>query len=101
MSELCNLDRRKNRDRRGAPRNLASGRIEISFDNPVPAMVDAEMVESSATGFRAAHNSSSIEPGLDVRYRAASESGRARVIWTHVVLGRRVSGFLRLHGDSN
>jgi len=86
--EFCRLDQRKNRDRRGASRALASGHVEISFDNPVPAMIEAEMVESSATGFRAAHDSRSLEPGLDVRYRAASASGRARVMWTHVQYGR-------------
>lgn len=96
MSDFFNLDRRKNRDRRTAVRALASGRVEISFDNPAPALIEAEMIESSATGFRAAHASKALEPGLVVTYREPEVSGRARVIWTHVLEGRRVSGFLRM-----
>jgi len=96
VSDFFNLDRRKNRDRRQSARALASGRVEISFDNPAPAVIEAEMIESSATGFRAAHASNTLEPGLVVSYREPAAAGRARVIWTHVVEGRRVSGFLRL-----
>ena len=96
MSDLFNLDRRKTRDRRKAARTVASGHIEILFEDPAPALVDAEMIESSAAGFRAAHDSEALEPGLLVRYQESAASGTARVIWTHVLHGRRVSGFLRL-----
>lgn len=94
MSEPSHLDRRKQRDRRVAARSLASGRVEILLSDPTPAIVEAEMIESSASGFRAAHDSKALEPGLNVRYQAASGSGSARIIWTHVLQGRRVSGFL-------
>lgn len=100
MSELFTPDRRKNRDRRKAARASASGHVEIFLNDPVPTVIQAEMIESSATGFRAAHDSKALEPGLDVGYREASASGRARIIWTHVFQGRRVSGFLRLPGAS-
>ena len=96
MSEFFNLDRRKNRDRRETARVMTGGRIRIWFDDPAPSMVEAEMIESSASGFRAAHDSKALEPGLNVRYQGPSASGRARIIWTHVLQGRRVSGFLRL-----
>jgi hypothetical protein len=96
MSELFHLDRRKNRDRRNSERLPVSGRVAISFDNPVPVKLDVDMIESSATGFRAVHDSSALEAGLNVRYQETSASGYARVIWTHVLQGRRISGFLRL-----
>lgn len=89
-------DRRKNRDRRGAPREAASGRIEILFSNPAPVHLEAELVESSATGFRASYQARPLEPGLRVTYRNAGASGEARVIWTHLEEGLRVSGFLVL-----
>jgi hypothetical protein len=83
-------------DRRGSRRIAASGRVEIWIDHPVPSNVAAELIESSATGFRASHHSTFLEPGLEVRYRTGASSGRARVIWTHVFQDRHVSGFFLL-----
>ncbi|MBZ5601220.1 MAG: hypothetical protein LAO79_02835 [Acidobacteriia bacterium] len=93
---LFNEDRRKNRDRRSAPRAPASGRVSLSFANPAPVTVEAEWIETSASGFRLAHNSNAIEPGLEVFYESDGKRGRARVIWTHVLVGRHVSGFVEL-----
>jgi len=93
---LFNADRRKNRERRGTPRTAASGRVTVWFDNPERTTVEAEWVETSATGFRLAHDSTAIEPGLEISYEGAHGRGRARVIWTHVLEGRRVSGFVTL-----
>jgi hypothetical protein len=83
-------------DRRKEERSPQSGAIEISFEDPVPVTVRAELLEVSARGFRAAHNEKALAPGLEVDYKSASSSGRARVIWTHVLEGRCVSGFLLL-----
>ncbi len=96
MSELFIADRRKNRDRRVAVRTPADGAVELSFDFPVPTVIVAELVETSATGFRAVHDSKALEAGLEVSYRGPRASGRARVVWTHVLNGRRVSGFIVL-----
>jgi hypothetical protein len=87
-------DRRRSRDRRAALREAASGALEISFDTPVPTTVSASLVETSSTGFRASHDSKVLEPGLNVSYKRDGVSGEALVIWTHVLGGRRVSGFL-------
>lgn len=87
-------DRRKNRDRRVAPREPQSGALEISFEAPVSTTIPASLVETSSTGFRALHDSTALEPGLEVSFKREGASGQARVIWTHVLDGRRVSGFL-------
>src|ERR1700691_128020 len=87
-------DRRRRRDRRAALRGAACGALEISFDAPVPTTVSASLVETSATGFRASHDSKALEPGLNVSYKGDGVSGQALVIWTHVLGGRRVSGSL-------
>jgi hypothetical protein len=89
-------DRRQNRERRATARTAAEGALKISFQNPAPATIEAEWIESSATGFRAAHSSKALEPGLEVSYASPRGSGRARVIWTHVLDRHRVSGFLLL-----
>lgn len=101
MSDLFNPDRRKSRDRRMAPRAAASGNVEISFDQPVPTLIKAELIETSRLGFRALHNSQALEPGLEVSYRGPGMSGRARIIWTHVSSAGRVSGFLVLSNSSH
>lgn len=93
-------DRRKNRDRRGAPREAERGVVEISFDTPVPMTIQANLVETSAIGFRALHDSKAIEPGLVVRYKRVGASGEARVVWTQLLQGRCVSGFLVVRAES-
>jgi hypothetical protein len=93
---LFNPERGRERERRGAARVPASGRIQLSFADPAPIVVEGELVESSATGFRVVHDSRSISPGVEVDYRRNGTRGRARVIWTHVLNERRVSGFLIL-----
>jgi hypothetical protein len=89
-------DRRKNRERRGAERAAESGRVRIWFENPARVDLEAEWIETSATGFRLAHDSDALEAGLEVSYESQEQFGRARVVWTHVLDGRRVSGFVRL-----
>ena len=67
------------------------------FDNPEHITVDAEFIESSATGFRLAHDSDALEPGLEVSWESEEgRGGKALVIWTHVAQDRRVSGFVAL-----
>ena len=83
-------------ERRSAKRQARTGRVEISFQDPMPATVEAELIEVSKTGFRAAYASKGLAPGLEVEYRRDGRSGRARVIWTHILEGNRVSGFLIL-----
>jgi len=83
-------------ERRIAPRVPRSGRLEITYADPLPATVDAELIESSSTGFRASHACARLVPGLEVHFGGGGNSGRARVIWTHVLQKQRVSGFLLL-----
>ena len=83
-------------ERRIAARIPCSGRVEISFSDPVPATAEAELIESSSTGFRASHECTRLVPGLEVHFGGDGKSGRARVMWTHVLQKRRVSGFLVL-----
>ncbi len=84
-------------DRRAVPRIPSTGLVEIRFGEPAPEILEAELLEVSAQGFRAAHDSTRLEPGLDVFFRKSGElPARARVIWTHVLGDRRISGFLVL-----
>ena len=75
--------------------------VEISLAAPVPMRIPAVLVETSATGFRASHDSKELEPGRAVHYERDGASGEARVIWTHVLEGRRMSGFLVVREPNN
>jgi len=82
-------------ERRKVLRTPSSGCLAIMLDGPAPERVEAELIEISSMGFRAAHDSKTLEPGLEVF--CTFDGGKpvsARVIWTHVLGGRRVSGFL-------
>ena len=94
MSLGFNGERRTIHDRRKSPRNGTSGRVLISITDPVRSTVEAELVETSEMGFRISHGSKELVPGIVVEYSASHASGRARVIWTHVLEGRHVSGFM-------
>ena len=83
-------------DRRGAERIAQTDAVELSFENPVPVTIQAILIDGSATGFRASHDCEALEPKVIVHFKRAGGSGRARVIWTHVLNQRRVSGFMLL-----
>ena len=83
-------------ERRQTPRFRASGPVEILFEDPLPIIVEAELHETSERGFRISHSNQELVPGLEVRLRRDGAIRRARVIWTHVLEGRRVSGCLLL-----
>jgi hypothetical protein len=83
-------------DRRREERSPQAGAVELSFDDPNPITIEGELVEISERGFRLRHDSKELAPGLEVRYSRSDACGRARVIWTHVLEGRCVSGFLVL-----
>jgi hypothetical protein len=83
-------------DRRRAPRVPVFERAEILFEDPLLTTVDVELNETSERGFRISHDSQRLVPGLDVRLRRGAALQRARVIWTHLLEGRRVSGCLLL-----
>ncbi len=83
-------------DPRQGPRFHASGPVEILFEDPMPITVQAELHETSERGFRISHGSNQIVPGLEVRLRRNGATQQARVVWTHIREGRKVSGCLLL-----
>ncbi len=90
MSSELNTERRRDQ------RSPQSGAIEIFFEDPRPVKVSADLIEISERGFRAAHDEKALAPGLQVEFKRGDAQQRARVIWTHILEGRCVSGFLIL-----
>jgi hypothetical protein len=83
-------------ERRRFTRFPRSELVQISFENPTLVTVEAELVEMSATGFRIAHESRELISGMDVSLRRDKVSNRARVVWSHLLNGRRVAGCVLL-----
>jgi hypothetical protein len=85
----CAEQRRENR-------RAAAGEVIFQFGE-APKEVRARLVDRSATGFRAEHDSSEITCGQLVEFRfGASAKKVARVVWTRIAGGRVETGFLIL-----
>jgi hypothetical protein len=78
-------------ERRRFPRSPRSERVEVSFGDPTLVTV-----EISARGFRIMHQNKELISGLEIRLRRDEVVSRGRVVWTHLLNGRRVSGCVAL-----
>ena len=83
-------------DRRTELRKPAEGQVVLAPEGNIPELIQARLLDTSASGFRAAHSSNRIETGTRVIFRHSAAAGTARVIWNRIVDGRRESGFLIL-----
>ncbi len=86
-----------NQERRRFARIAESSKVRLSFADPASVTVEAELVESSQSGFRVAHGCKELVPGLELELlREDRPAQKGRVVWTHLLDGRRVSGCLLL-----
>lgn len=84
-------------ERRREPRLPASGPVRLELiESAPPRMVEGRLVDTSASGFRAAHGYAGLASGQVVRFELPGRSGRARVAWTRVASGEVESGFFVL-----
>jgi hypothetical protein len=83
-------------DRRREERVPANGEVILAPDGPRPVLIHAQLLDISASGFRACHRSPNLETGGQVRFRHASATGLARVVWNRNSDGKWESGFLIL-----
>ena len=86
----------RNAERRTSPRIAGEGRVALMFEDPIPRTVEADLLDTGSQGFRISHDSPRLVPGLEVAVTGPGVAGRARVVWTHLLNGRRVSGFVLL-----
>ena len=83
-------------EQRKEPRISTRGAVHLRFADPLAVEVEASLVDTSASGFRAAHSCASLSPGLEVEFSSKNRRGRARVVWTQLRDGRHMSGFMLL-----
>ncbi len=83
-------------ERRREVRIPTTGRVEIVIDNGVHDTIEAELIDISASGFRAGHHHTRLELGDRVSFTHAKAQGEAKVMWNRVAGGSVQTGFLVL-----
>jgi hypothetical protein len=93
---MSKSETRQRVDQRRERRRAAVGEVIFHFGE-TPKEVRARLIDRSATGFRAEHDSSDLACGQMVEFRFRACPKRiARVVWTRIAGGRVETGFLIL-----
>ena len=78
-------------EQRKEPRRSAKGKVTVQTER---AELQGQLVDVSESGFRMAHDNTSLEPGQVLQFAHREAAGRARVIWNRIMEGRVETGFL-------
>jgi len=81
-------------DRRREPRRPASGRVQLKFENEPPGEVQVELMDVSASGFRASHRHGALPLGTNAAFRHPEAAGTARVVWNWMQPDHDETGFV-------
>lgn len=79
---------------RREPRRQAEGSVVVEYRNPQKQHVEGRLVDLSESGFRMAHESTELIPGMVVKFQHAVAKGSARVVWNRILENRVETGFL-------
>jgi hypothetical protein len=66
----------------------------VEFNNPQKRQLEGRLVDLSEGGFRMAHASIELIPGMVVKFKHSTATGTARVVWNRILLNRVETGFL-------
>lgn len=80
-------------ERRREPRRPADGLIKLTL--PDGTVINATLLDQSASGFRARYPSAGVRSGTEVIVDLGAQNFRARVAWTVTVEGQNQSGFFK------
>lgn len=80
-------------NRRKEERRPATGRIVLVRASAM-GRIDGELVDVSASGFRAAVGAGMLSAGEEVGFESGESNGVAVVMWSRIVGGRQECGFL-------
>jgi len=75
-------------------RHPATGTVRLHLEDPLPRDLEMQLMDVSASGFRAAHRSTALSCGQSVRFHHAKGAGSARVAWNLVLPDRVETGFM-------
>lgn len=78
-------------DRRASPRYPAAADVVLRAEGLV---IEARLIDRSATGFRVAYATGELETGQEVEFAFDNHTGRARVAWNRFTNHHWESGLL-------
>ena len=82
------------REKRRESRRRAQGVVQVRFANPRPTKIKGRLIDISPSGFRMAHDETSLAAGIIVDFSHSEGSGRARAMWNRIVDRKVETGFL-------
>jgi hypothetical protein len=83
----------KGAERRTAQRSSTRGKVKLRPENPWASAITADLVDTSAGGFRACHHCPTLTTGQTVWFEWESAEGRAIVVWNRMLGANVESGF--------
>jgi hypothetical protein len=83
-------------DKRKEPRWPARGNVKLIVDDRAGLEIDGQLVDVSASGFRAAHTHPGLSNGQTVQFQHSRGAGQARVVWNRIIADQVETGFLVL-----
>lgn len=86
-------------DRRREPRVEAEGRVRLFTVEHERLVLEGEMRDVSASGFRLEHGNQRVRSGDEYRFESPDSSGLARVMWNRILDCSVESGFFILSRD--
>jgi hypothetical protein len=81
-------------DRRREPRRPASGKMQLKFESEPLSEVEADLMDVSASGFRASHRHGALPLGAKAAFRHPEAAGKARVVWNWMSPDHVETGFV-------
>ena len=80
-------------ERRREPRRAVRGRVRLRPHDHLATALTAELLDTSASGFRARHDCPTLTTGQTVWFQSEEAEGHALVIWTRMLGAEVESGF--------
>ena len=81
-------------ERRRETRHPASGEVILYLDQPVMLEISAQLLDISASGFRAQHMYPALQTGMLIHVRIEDVESAALVAWNRIMDERVETGFI-------
>ena len=81
-------------ERRREPRHAATGDVVLYLDQPVTLEISAQLLDISASGFRAQHMYPALQTGMLIHVRIQDVESAALVAWNRIMDERVETGFI-------
>jgi hypothetical protein len=81
-------------EKRREQRRKTSGSVSVRFNDSHAREIEGRLIDVSASGFRMAHELTSLTTGQVVEFSHGEASGQARVMWNRIIEDSVETGFL-------